>query len=102
MLSGIGPADHLREHGIAVVTDSPGVGANLSDHPVVTPIWNTPRARGLWEKAGAKNLFRWQLMHSGPMTTNVAESGGFSRTDPGLPGPTSSGTPSLCHSRTGA
>jgi choline dehydrogenase len=87
MLSGIGPADHLREHGIAVVTDSPGVGANLSDHPVVTPIWNTPRARGLWEKAGAKNLFRWQLMHSGPMTTNVAESGGFSRSDPGLPGP---------------
>ena len=35
MLSGVGPADHLREHGIAVVADSPGVGANLSDHPIV-------------------------------------------------------------------
>ena len=87
MLSGIGPADHLREHDIAVVADSPGVGANLSDHPVVTPIWPTPKARGLWEKAGPKNLFRWQLMHSGPMTTNVAEAGGFSRSDPSLRAP---------------
>jgi len=33
MLSGVGPADHLREHDIPVMTDSPGVGANLSDHP---------------------------------------------------------------------
>jgi choline dehydrogenase len=32
MLSGIGPADHLRAHGINVVTDLPGVGANLIDH----------------------------------------------------------------------
>jgi choline dehydrogenase len=87
MLSGIGPADHLREHGIAVVADSPGVGANLCDHPVVTPIWHAPKIRGLWEKAGPRNLARWQLLHSGPMTTNVAESGGFSRSDPALPAP---------------
>jgi choline dehydrogenase len=33
MLSGIGPADHLREVGIALVQDLPGVGANLSEHP---------------------------------------------------------------------
>ncbi|QIQ01352.1 GMC family oxidoreductase [Streptomyces liangshanensis] len=33
-LSGVGPADMLREHGIEVVLDLPGVGANLSDHPV--------------------------------------------------------------------
>ena len=32
MLSGIGPAEQLREHGIAVVADRPGVGANLQDH----------------------------------------------------------------------
>jgi choline dehydrogenase len=32
MLSGIGPADHLRSHGIDVVADLPGVGANLIDH----------------------------------------------------------------------
>ena len=35
MLSGIGPADHLREHGIDVVADLPGVGQNLVDHPEV-------------------------------------------------------------------
>ena len=35
MLSGIGPADQLREHGIACVADLPGVGENLIDHPEV-------------------------------------------------------------------
>ncbi len=35
MLSGIGPAEHLREHGIDVVLDSPGVGRNLSEHPML-------------------------------------------------------------------
>ncbi len=87
MLSGIGPADHLRSHGIAVLADSPGVGANLSDHPAVAAMWRTPKTRGLWEQAGRKNLARWQLRHSGPMTTNIAESGGFSRSDPALPAP---------------
>ena len=87
MLSGIGPADHLAEHGIGVVADSPGVGANLSDHPIVTAMWHTPKATGLWEKAGPKNLARWRMMHSGPLATNVAEAGGFSRTDPSLPAP---------------
>jgi choline dehydrogenase len=38
MLSGIGPADHLREHGIDVVLDAPGVGQNLIDHPEVPVI----------------------------------------------------------------
>jgi choline dehydrogenase len=87
MLSGIGPADHLREQDIAVIVDSAGVGANLSDHPQVTVMWHTPKSRGLWEQVGPRNLARWQLMHSGPMTTNVIESGGFSRSDPGLPAP---------------
>ncbi len=87
MLSGVGPAEHLREHGIAVVADSPGVGANLSDHPIVTAIWSTPKVRGLAELAGPRNLLRWQLTHSGPFTTNLAQAGGFARTDPALPAP---------------
>src|SRR5262249_9933359 len=87
MLSGIGPADHLRELGITVMVDSPGVGVNLSDHPVVPAMWRTPKVPALWEKAGPKNLFRWQLRHSGPFTSNIAESGGFSRTRPSLPAP---------------
>jgi len=87
MLSGIGPADHLREHEIAVLADSPGVGGNLSDHPVVTAMWSAPKSRSLWEKAGPANLARWQMTHTGPMTTNIAEAGGFSRTDLALPAP---------------
>jgi choline dehydrogenase len=87
LLSGIGPADDLREHDIPVVADSPGVGGNLSDHPVVTGMWATPRSRGLWEMAGPRNLARWQLTHSGPLTSNVAEAGGFWRSDPALPAP---------------
>jgi choline dehydrogenase len=87
MLSGIGPADHLREHGITVVADSPGVGANLSDHPIVAALWSTPKIKGLAELAGPRNLLRWQLTHSGPFTTNLAQSGGFARTDQDLPAP---------------
>jgi choline dehydrogenase len=87
LLSGIGPADHLREHGIPVAADSPGVGANLSDHPVVPAMWTTPRSPGLWEKAGLRHVLRWQVTHKGPLSSNVAESGGFSRTDSALPAP---------------
>ncbi len=87
MLSGIGPADHLRETGVAVLVDSPGVGANLSDHPVVPAQWRTPGSANLWEKLTSPNLIRWRLRHSGPLTSNLAEAGGFSRTRPSLPAP---------------
>ena len=87
MLSGVGPADHLIEMGISVHADSPGVGANLSDHPVLPVIWSTPRLRGLWEKTGNAGALRWQLTHRGPVASNVAESGGFAHSEPGLPAP---------------
>ena len=87
MLSGVGPAEHLHEHNIAVMAENPGVGSNLSDHPIVTAMWSAPKTRSLWEKAGPRNLARWQMTHSGPMTTNIAEAGGFSRTDPALAAP---------------
>jgi choline dehydrogenase len=87
MLSGIGPADHLIETGIDVLADSPGVGANLSDHPVLPVVWSTPRVRGLWEKSGNSGALRWKLTHRGPLTSNVAEAGGFARSEPGLPAP---------------
>ena len=41
MLSGIGPADHLAEHGIEAVIDLPGVGQNLADHPLINILWST-------------------------------------------------------------
>jgi choline dehydrogenase len=87
MLSGIGPADQLHEHGLIVHVDNPAVGANLSDHPVVTAMWDTPRTAGLWEESTPVNLARWRLRHSGPLTSNVAEAGGFTRTRPSLPAP---------------
>jgi len=40
MLSGIGPADDLRSHGITVVHDAPGVGGNLQDHLKLSIRWN--------------------------------------------------------------
>lgn len=38
-VSGIGPAPHLRRHGIDVIVDLPGVGANLSDHPLAALVY---------------------------------------------------------------
>ncbi|MGH3786708.1 MAG: GMC family oxidoreductase N-terminal domain-containing protein [Pseudonocardiaceae bacterium] len=43
LLSGIGPADQLREVGVEVVTDLPGVGANLHDHPLVRTAYTATR-----------------------------------------------------------
>src|SRR5699024_6759870 len=43
MLSGIGPADHLREVGVEVRVDSPGVGANLQDHPEAVIRWEAKK-----------------------------------------------------------
>ena len=87
MLSGIGPADHLRQHGIYVIADMPAVGANLIDHPSVPVLWSTPRLKGLWESTGNSGFARWRLTHRGPLTSNIAEAGGFARSDPRLPAP---------------
>lgn len=43
MLSGIGPADHLREVGVDVRVDSPGVGSNLQDHPEAVIRWESKK-----------------------------------------------------------
>ena len=87
LLSGVGPAEQLIEQGVRVVADNRAVGANLSDHPVVTAMWQTPKVTGLWEQAGPAGLARWRYLRSGPLTSNVAEAGGFSRTMPSLPAP---------------
>lgn len=41
MVSGIGPAEHLREHGIDVVHHLPGVGRHMTDHPMVSAAWDS-------------------------------------------------------------
>lgn len=87
MLSGIGPADDLREHGIYVIADNPAVGANLMDHPMVPVLWSTPGVKGLWESTGNAGFARWRATRKGPLTSNIAEAGGFARSDPRLTAP---------------
>lgn len=80
MLSGIGPADHLRAHGIAVQLDQPGVGGNLQDHLDICTLYRTvpgvsyDRASEL--KIGLDYFLRGRR---GAGTSNVAEAGGFVR-----------------------
>jgi choline dehydrogenase len=87
MLSGIGPAEHLREHGIPVVLDAPSVGQGLHDHPRCTPAWRTPDTPNLWEEATPENLHRWEVDGTGPMASVGAEAGGFMRTRSDAPAP---------------
>jgi choline dehydrogenase len=87
LLSGIGPAAQLREHGIAVVADLPGVGEGLQDHPYVPVSWFTRGTTDLHAAETPGNLLRWFAGHRGPMVSNVSESGGFVRTAGGLPAP---------------
>ena len=91
MLSGIGPADHLREHGIDVVHDLPGVGANLQDHLEVHLQWAAPMAvsANRFARQPIKTLvgLRWFLSHSGPCATTHVEVGAFTRSDPSMPHP---------------
>jgi choline dehydrogenase len=83
MLSGIGPADHLREIGIEPVVDLPRVGSGLQDHPAVPLVWHTPGVRSLDQAESPTNLARWLLTGRGPLASNVGEGGGFLRTAAG-------------------
>lgn len=92
MLSGIGPAAHLREHGIAVVHDLPGVGDNYHDH-VASPIHMETKdatSYGISWKALPRDIF-WFVYYlftrKGPLAGNVFESVAFLRTDPSLAKP---------------
>jgi choline dehydrogenase-like flavoprotein len=85
MLSGIGPADHLREVGVEARHDLPGVGQNLQDHPYVVCIWESKLGGSLYGADKPKPLLEWILRRSGPLTSTVAEAFAFVRSRPGLP-----------------
>ena len=75
MLSGIGPAAHLRDHGIEVLHDSPGVGRNLQEHPTGSMEWWAKQPVTFinqlrWDRI-ALNTVRWALFGTGPMATQV-------------------------------
>ena len=88
MLSGIGPAEHLRGLGIEVCHDLPGVGANLHDHVDVVQVLDAPHLKDLFGLSFAgmvstiKGIFEWRRHRRGMLTTNFAEAGGFIRSRP--------------------
>ena len=79
MLSGIGPADHLREHGIAVAHDLRGVGGNLQDHLDVCTLQHSTRPVSYDQLNDATVVWQYLTKRTGPGTSNVAEAGGFVR-----------------------
>ena len=93
MLSGIGPADELARHHIALVHDLPGVGRHLHDHPDVVQVVDAPHLKDLFGLSFAgvlrvlQGIFEWRRQRSGMLTTNYAEAGGFIRSRPDEPTP---------------
>jgi len=86
MLSGVGPAQHLSEHGIPIVLDKPGVGANLHDHLQLRTIYKVQGAKTLNAMAGslvgrALIGLDYALRRRGPMTMSPSQLGLFTRSD---------------------
>jgi choline dehydrogenase len=80
MLSGIGPADHLRQHGIDVVADSPSVGGNLQDHLDVCTLQHSTQRITYDRASEIRTAFDYFLRgHRGPGSSNIAEAGAFLR-----------------------
>ncbi len=91
MLSGIGPAAHLREVGIAVAVDSPQIGRNLTDHQGINYTWRmkVPTYNDILRPWWGKMLVGMQyfLRGTGPLAKSINHAGGFFRTSPDLPRP---------------
>ena len=80
MLSGIGPAQQLRDLGIDVVADAPQVGENLQDHLDISTLQHSTQRVTYDRLSDLKVAFDYFLRgHIGPGTSNIAEAGGFLR-----------------------
>ncbi len=88
MLSGIGPAKHLAEHGIEVVADRPGVGQNLQDHLELYIQQAATKPVTLfqyWNLRGKARIgAEWLLWKTGLGSSNQFESAGFIRSKAGV------------------
>ena len=75
MLSGIGPAEHLREVGVEVVADRPGVGANLSEHATVSMEFEATRPVTFLKQLRLDRLIlsvlRWAVLGNGPLASQL-------------------------------
>lgn len=86
-LSGIGPGDELAQHGIPVVKDMPGVGANLQDHLQLRLIYKVAGVPTLNEQyhsllGRAKMGLQYALFQRGPLTMAPSQLGIFTRSRP--------------------
>jgi choline dehydrogenase len=86
-LSGIGPAELLRRHGIPVVRDAPGVGADLQDHLQIRlsyecsrPVTTNDQLNSLAGRIGIG--MQWLLSRSGPLAVGINQGGCFMRALP--------------------
>lgn len=90
-LSGVGPADLLRQHGIATLLDQPNVGGNLQDHLGINYYFRATEPtlnnalRPFHGKAAA--ALRYMLTRRGPLALSVNQCGGFFRSTPDLAEP---------------
>jgi choline dehydrogenase len=86
MLSGVGPAQHLVDNGIAVIADRPGVGGNLQDHLQLRLIFKVEGITTLNERYHsslglARMLAEYVLFRRGPLTMAPSQLGLFTRSD---------------------
>ena len=86
-LSGIGPGEALREHGIAVQHELPGVGGNLQDHLQIRCAYRVEGVETLNERAssliGKMGIgLEYLLFQRGPMTMAPSQLGAFAKSDP--------------------
>ena len=89
-LSGIGPAALLKQHGIDVVQDLPGVGANLQDHLQIRAVYKVKDVPTLNVMAStllgkAKIGLEYALKRTGPMSMAPSQLGAFTRSSPEMP-----------------
>ena len=88
MLSGIGPADHLKEHGITPIVDRSGVGQNLQDHLELYIQMASKQPVSLykyWNLIGKGMIgAQWLFTKTGLGASNQFESCGFIRSDAGV------------------
>jgi choline dehydrogenase len=91
MLSGIGPADHLKEMGLEVLSDLPGVGQNLQDHLEIYVQQESLKPVSLYPAMKPWNQLvigaRWLFLREGIGASNQFEAGGFIRSRAGVEHP---------------
>jgi choline dehydrogenase len=87
MLSGIGRPDELAELQIEPVAESLEMGLNLHDHPNMGAVWGIDEEISLFGALNEENLALFEAEGRGPLTSNVAEAGGFVRTRDDLEAP---------------